>query len=191
MRFFIALEITDQNRTQIRQIQQEVAQVLPEARLTNPEKLHLTLAFIGEQPDSLKERLVETLAKATRDIPPFEITPGYINGFPSLHHPNVLWIGVKGDIDRLIVIQQRLEDELTDLKLPVDTRPFMPHITIAKFNSPEISHKIEDQLREIMDRHLDPIYIDSIKLFESIPDSGLHSHNTLAEIRLTPNSQPE
>lgn len=184
MRFFIALEITNENRAQIKYIQQEVSKILPSARLTNINKFHLTLAFIGDQPNSLKERLIETMSKAVDTVSPFSVVPAYIGGFPHLHHCNVIWVGVRGDIDKLMIVQERIQTDLAYLHLPTDNRPFTPHITLVKQSGLVLDHILQDKLQKIMDRHFNPILIDSIKLFESIPDQGFHTHNTLAEIRL-------
>lgn len=187
MRFFIALEIPNENKASFHAIQEKLHTLIPQARLTNLEKIHLTLAFVGEQPDGLKDNLIEIIKNAAKNIPPFEVAPGYIDGFPTLHNPECLWIGVKGDIDKIIFIRERIKDGLESLHLPVDERRFVPHITIAKINSPlRIDKKLETDLQELMSQPFDPIEITSIKLFESVPNEGFHTHNTLAEIKLTP-----
>src|SRR5687767_6695069 len=101
MRFFIALDIPEQSKQQLAEIQERVQTLLPQAKLTDPEKLHLTIAFVGEHPDNLKERLVEVLKKAAEGVSAFSVTPSYIDGFPHLHSARILWVGVKGDIDKL------------------------------------------------------------------------------------------
>lgn len=185
MRFFIALEIPQENLVQFESIQNNLNKLIPEARLTYPDKIHLTLAFIGEQPDALKDNLVTVIQKASSGIKPFEVSPAYIDGFPNIHHVDVLWVGVKGDIDKLLMIRERIKDELEALRLPVDARRFIPHISIAKFNNKFfIDRKTESELEKIMAVNFEPIQINSIKLFESIPEGGLHQHNTLAEIKL-------
>lgn len=191
MRFFIALEIPDENRPQFQAIQNRLHKFLPQAKLTDPEKIHLTLAFIGEQPDNLQHNLTEAITQATLNVPPFEVTPAYIDGFPNLHHPNVLWVGVKGDIDKVLLIREGIKDGLENLHLPVDERRFVPHITIAKFkNDIHIDRDLEVKLEQIMTSPdligIEPIKITSIKLFESSPREGFHTHNTLAEIHLSP-----
>ncbi len=184
MRFFIALEITNENRAQLKSIQENVSKILPHAKLTDSDKFHLTLAFIGDQPDYLKERLIETMSRAANGIPPFSVVPSYIDGFPHLHNSKVVWVGVNGDVDKLVVLQQRIQTELADLNLPIDNRPFAPHITIAKQPGLEIDLDKQDRLQQNMQHRFDPIFIDSIKLFESVPEQGFHKHNTLAEIKL-------
>lgn len=185
MRFFIALEIPKENLAQFQSIQNKLHTLIPQVRLTNLDKVHLTLAFLGEQPDELKDRLITIIQQATKGVPPFEVTPAYIDGFPNIHHPNILWVGVKGDIDKILLIREGIKDGLENLHLPVDERRFVPHISIAKFNDQfSVDRNLEVGLEKIMTIHFDPIQITSIKLFESIPQEGFHQHKTLAEIKL-------
>ncbi len=187
MRFFIALEIPKENSPQFQAIQQRLHTLIPQAKLTDPEKIHLTLAFVGEQPDGLRRNLTEIIQEAALNIPPFEVTPAYIDGFPNIHHPKVLWVGVKGDIDKVMLIRESIKDGLENLHLPVDIRRFVPHITIAKLdNDMHIDRDLEVKLEQLMAQSFDPIRISSIKLFESIASEGFHKHNTLAEIKLQP-----
>ncbi len=187
MRFFIALEIPEENKAQFQAIQASLHTLIPQARLTTPDKIHLTLTFIGEQPDELKDKLTQVLLDAATGIPSFEITPAYIDGFPNIHHPQVLWVGVKDDIDKIFIIHERIQDGLETLHLPTDERRFIPHITIAKLNNQlsfSVDRNLERNLEKIMASNLEPIQVSSIKLFESVADGGLHRHNTLAEIKL-------
>lgn len=185
MRFFIALEIPHQNILQFQSIQDKLHTLIPQAKITPVEKIHLTLAFLGEQPDNLKGKLTQIIRDATKDISEFEVTPAYIDGFPTIHQPQILWVGVKGDIDKVLLIREKVKDQLELLKLPVDERRFVPHITIAKLTSDiRVDQKLEEALQKIMVQEFNPIKISSIKLFESIPNQSFHRHNTLAEVKL-------
>lgn len=185
MRFFIALETPEESRQQLKLVQQQLKAIIPQARLTDNGKLHLTIAFVGEQPEQMKDHLVELLKQASQDVPPFQVTPAYLDAFPKLHYPHTFWVGVKGDIDQLLLIRERIKDGLADLNLEVDERRYTPHIAIAKINHQfKLSHQQEVGLEKMMAGHFDPIRVTSIKLFESIPEHGFHTHNTLAEIPL-------
>lgn len=186
MRFFIAIEISEESRNQIQEVQIKLKQLVPQARLTKPEQLHLTLAFIGEQPDNLKDTLIEIIKKVVLGIPPFEITPGFIDGFPHLHSAHTLWIGVKGDIDKLYKLKHRIKDGLKGLNLMVDERRFVPHIALAKLTSFKLDKETEKEFENMMATEFFPIKVTSVKLFESIPEHGFHRHNTLAEVDLSP-----
>ena len=191
MRFFIALEVPSENRLQFQAIQDKLHKLIPQVKLTDFDKIHLTLAFLGEQPDELRDKLTQIIQIAASGVASFEVTPAYIDGFPNIHHPNILWVGVKGDIDKVLLIRERVKDGLKNLHLPVDERRFIPHITIAKANKDLkidqklIDQKLEVELEKIMTQAFNPVKITSIKLFESIPQDGFHKHNTLAEIKLS------
>ncbi len=184
MRFFIALEIPEINQPELKRVQDEVAKLIPGLRMTDSDKLHLTLAFVGEEPLDLKESLVEVLNHAAKEIKPFELTPAYLDGFPRIHEFTTLWVGVKGDIDKLVIIRERIKDGLQALNIAVDERRFTPHIAIAKANFQKIDTTVEEKLQEMMSQQtFQPITVSSIKLFESIASEGTHQHNLLAEIK--------
>lgn len=184
MRFFIALEIPDNSKSELSDLQRKLKSIIPQMKSTDSDKLHLTIAFIGEQPESLKEPLTEVMGQSTTGISPFTITPGYIDGFPHLHTAHTLWIGVKGDIDKLLLIRHKIKDGLTHLNLNTDERRFIPHIALGKLNNFSITPAQELDLQKLESQNFQPIRVQSIKLFESVPDHSLHTHNTLAEIKL-------
>jgi RNA 2',3'-cyclic 3'-phosphodiesterase len=184
MRYFIALDVPPETRREIAKVQKTLSTLIPHARITDNEKLHLTIAFIGEQPEELKEEIIKIATNAAENIPPFEVYPGFIDGFPHLHTAHILWIGVGGDIDKLYRLRHRIKDGLIDLNLDVDERRYVPHIAIAKINNFQLGEETEREFERLMSLKFTPIKIDKIKLFESIPNYGFHRHNTLAEIPL-------
>jgi 2'-5' RNA ligase len=184
MRFFISLEIPENSKEELHEAQRKIMDLVPDFQPSDPDKLHLTIAFVGEQPDHMKDPLIKVMTESTRDISPFSVTPGYIDGFPQLHTAKVIWIGVKGEIDKLFLLRHRIKDGLEKLKMDVDDRRFIPHIALGKVNNFEITPFQEREFEKIEQIDFDPIHVDSVKLFESIPDHSFHQHNTLAEIKL-------
>lgn len=184
MRFFIALDIPDNSQKELEEVQQKLKLLIPGANFTDPEKLHLTIAFIGEQSPEFKEKLTEIIQTSASGISPFSVTPSYIDGFPHLHTANTLWVGVNGEIDELYELRHHIKDGLSSLGLPVDQRRFVPHIAIAKLNHFRLKKDVEKQMDEIMSGNFSSITVSSVKLFESVPEHGFHTHNTLAEIQL-------
>lgn len=184
MRFFVALDLPKESRNELKEVQEKLKPLIPQAKFTDPEKLHLTIAFVGEEPDQLKDKLIRVMESSAQGIPPFTVTPSYIDGFPHLHSANTLWVGVKGDIDKLYELRHHIKDGLSSLGLPVDQRRFVPHIAIAKLNHFRLRNDVEKQFENIMSGYFSPITVSSVKLFESVPEHGFHRHNTLAEIQL-------
>lgn len=187
MRFFIALEIPEESKLELEVLQKSLQELIPNLRLTNPNKLHLTIAFIGEQPENLKDTLSQAIKEAVEGIEPFEFTPGFIDGFPNLHNPHTLWIGTKGEVDKLYLLEERISDRLKDLNLSLQERRFVPHIALGKVKNLKVNEELEEKLQEIGDQNFKPIKVSSVKLFESIPSQGLHKHDTLFEAKLEGN----
>lgn len=184
MRYFIALEIPNESKKELMDVQNKLKTLLPGLRITDNNKLHLTIAFIGERPDTIKNNLIQIMQNAAQDIESFEIAPAYIDGFPSLHRANVLWVGIKGDIDKLQILRERIKDGLISLGLDADERRYIPHIAIAKSTKLLVNRSQERALQEMMLQKFAPMKVSSIRLFESLPDHGFHTHNTLSEIQL-------
>ena len=184
MRFFIAVEVPEENRKQIQSIQNKLQELIPSIHLTENSKLHLTIAFVGEQPAEFKDKLIKSLSEDIAGIPPFEVIPSYIDAFPKLHHPFTFWVGVSGEVDKLLKLREHIKDSLMNLQMDVDARRFVPHIAIGKVKDFIITPIQEKALETFFNLPLTPIKVESIKLFESVPNEGFHTHNTLAEIKL-------
>lgn len=184
MRFFIALEIPEESREELEQVQKRILRVAPNFKPSLPDKLHLTIAFVGDEPEAFREPLTEIIARSVEGVNSFSVTPAYLDGFPHLHTAKVLWIGVKGDIDKLFLVRHRIKDGLVRMRLNVDERRFIPHIALGKISDFALSAYQETEFEKIEMQPFRPIQVASIKLFESVPNEGFHKHNTLAEIKL-------
>jgi len=97
----------------------------PSARLTHPERLHITLHFLGNVPSS---RLPELGARLQAPFKAFDMSLGTAE----------VW---KGGIavlcadeipDELRQLHDRLALELQALELPVEERPLRVHVTLAR-----------------------------------------------------------
>src|SRR3989344_2061843 len=108
MRFFIALEIPEEIKPQFQSVQHKLSKLITQARITDPSKLHLTFAFLGEQEESIKGQLIRIINEVVKGISPFQVTPTYMDGFPNIHEPKVIWVGVSGDVDKIIILRERI-----------------------------------------------------------------------------------
>jgi 2'-5' RNA ligase len=86
----------------------------------DPKNLHLTLKFIGESYD------LQGITKALSEVrgAPAEVGLKGLGTFP-----RVLWIGVQADLASLAA---RIDQALEPLGITRETRPFSPHLTIAR-----------------------------------------------------------
>ncbi len=93
-----------------------------------PEKLHITLKFIGEVSEERFREIDGTLGRI--EHPPFSVELRGVGAFPSLQRPRVLWVGAKGD--GLFSLQAAVEDALSELGIPREWRGFVPHVTLGR-----------------------------------------------------------
>jgi RNA 2',3'-cyclic 3'-phosphodiesterase len=108
---------------------------IPGARWEEPDKLHLTLRYVGDVDGGLARRITEALDAVGGDA--FELQLAGVGHFPPRGRPRSLWLGVD-DPAPLAALHERIERVLTKLELEPERRNFAPHVTIARLkNAPE------------------------------------------------------
>lgn len=98
----------------------------------SPESLHITLKFLGYVPSESIGEIEEALRQATADKPAFRLALDGLGVFPGYVKPRVIWVGMKGDLERLVSLQAQVEAAMADLGFPVEKRPFTAHLTLAR-----------------------------------------------------------
>jgi 2'-5' RNA ligase len=100
---------------------------------TPPERLHLTLRFLGATPTERIPALCERL-RALR-VAPFILPVEGIGVFPPRGQPRILWCGVGQGLPHLRQLRQRVDDALQALGLESDMEGFVPHFTLARVST--------------------------------------------------------
>lgn len=101
-------------------------------RWTPRENVHLTLLFLGDTSVELIPQLKEQIIQAASNTSPFTLTLGEAGAFPSYHSPKILWVGLDGEVRKLMQFQGRIEGALRTLGFEPERRPFTPHITVGR-----------------------------------------------------------
>ena len=148
IRAFLAVELSDDVRSRIALVQQDLKshliRELPRVvRLSwvQPASIHLTIKFLGDMGEQLVEPLREALAEVFKDQPVMSIPLERLGGFPSLLAPRILWIGAseqweQGDeAKRLTALHQSVEVCCDSLGFARDSRPLIPHLTLARIKA--------------------------------------------------------
>src|SRR5882757_10648909 len=115
MRLFIALDIDDAIRERIARFMDGVSLFAPDARWVTPESLHVTLKFIGEQPDASVDQIrlaLQSVAAITTEIQ----FRGY-GFFPTAKSARVFWIGMDAG-PRLATLAAAIDDSTAALGIP-------------------------------------------------------------------------
>ena len=91
------------------------------------EKIHLTLAFLGEVDDDGLRGAQD--AAAALDSKPF---PARLDCVGSFRRARVSWAGMLQPEPALIGLQAALESGLRERGFALEERPFTPHVTLAR-----------------------------------------------------------
>ncbi len=129
MRLFIALDIDDAIRERIARFLEGVNAFAPDARWAKPESLHLTLKFIGEQPEPAAEQIKHALSAIAGSAAEIRFR-GY-GFFPTLKSARVFWIGMEAG-QELAALATAIDDKMAPLGIPKEDRAFSPHLTLAR-----------------------------------------------------------
>ena len=101
-------------------------------RWADPDGWHVTLAFLGSIPAESVPALVERLVAPAVANPVVSVRTGGIGAFPAPARARVAWYGVQDEGGRLA----RLASDVA-IALGLDaTRPFRPHLTLARARHP-------------------------------------------------------
>ena len=129
-------------------------------------KMHLTLKFLGNTTQGSIDNLNEALFNVVKSAKVINLSISGTGAFPVKGRPNVLWLGIKGDIDELKQLTVNINNSLEPLGFITEKRDFLPHVTIARIKSnqkkiPNISNYLNTTFTEL------PMKIVKISLVQS------------------------
>ena len=122
MRLFIAINLSDEMKNALLDLQNALYDRGVRGRYTTEENLHLTLAFIGEYPDA--EPVLDAMSEVS--FKPFELTLDGMGRFEDLW-----WAGMKESVP-LTAVVRRIRRALAEHEIPFDKKRFSPHITLIR-----------------------------------------------------------
>ena len=146
MRVFIAVDISEEARRLVAERIAFLSARFSDLRVgwDKPEKLHLTVKFLGEIPADKLTQVIAAVENAAKEIEPFSLVLENAGAFPPRGAARVLWLGVKDESRNLSELQKRLEIETERIGFEREQRTFKPHLTIARLKEPGKSRNLTD-----------------------------------------------
>ena len=133
VRSFIAIELPDELKRGLSQLEARLKLgKQPWVKWVDPYGIHLTLKFLGSIAADRIGEITRAMEEAAQGIPPFHLEVKGLGVFPNLRRVQVAWVGMGGEVDRLRQLQQRVESNLVPLGFAAESRPFTPHLTLAR-----------------------------------------------------------
>lgn len=130
-----------------------------------PEKLHITLKFLGGIDERELPPLEAALERAASLHDHYTASLVGTGCFPPKGQARILWLGVRDD-GETVQIASSVEDEFSKLGYEREKRKFSPHLTIARLREPDRSSELSSLH---LSRKFEPIAfeVDEIVLYES------------------------
>jgi len=188
IRSFIAIELPKEVKSGLHRLQNELK--LPRhtfVKWVAPESIHITLKFLGNISPGKVVEITKVMEQSSQGASPFQLEIGGIGAFPNLRQPRVLWLSIKGELDRLVALQQHIDSGLVPLGFAKETRPFTPHLTLARLREGISPGDRRDFGELVMKTPSEVNYkfdVNSLSLMKSqlLPGGAVYSR--LAEVKL-------
>jgi 2'-5' RNA ligase len=133
VRSFIAIELPDELKLELSQLVAKLKSGEQSwVKWVDPYNIHLTLKFLGNVAVDMLDDITGALEKAAQGIAPFHLEVKELGVFPNLRRVQVAWVGISGEVDKLAQLQQHIESNLAPLGFAPESRPFVPHLTLAR-----------------------------------------------------------
>jgi 2'-5' RNA ligase len=171
IRAFIAIELPDSIKSSISLLQNDLKRsTSAPVKWVAPNSIHLTLKFLGNISQDKIPEISEVIDKTTRKTAPFSLELSELGAFPNTHSPRVVWIGLKGDIDTLSVLQKNIESTLIPHGFPPEGKGFSPHLTLGRVREkliPEDRRRLGELVASTEVSSASPFTVDSLNLMRS------------------------
>lgn len=148
MRLFIAINLTNRNKTLIKNKVKLIKNNVEEkVKWVKMENWHITIKFLG---DVNKNQLsaIKNKIKEIKDFNEFYFQINKLDAFPNISYPKVIYLGVDQGKNKLIEINEEIEKKLFELNFEKEQRDFTPHITIGRSKDYTNINKLSNSLSE-------------------------------------------
>ena len=133
MRLFVALDFPEAVRASVRDLIARLRPLSSGVRWARPEGMHVTLKFIGET-DPVKLDAIHAALGSVHSVQTVEMQFRGLGFFPHERKPRVLWCAVESS-SNLAALAAQIDSALEAAGSPRESRAFVPHLTLARFDS--------------------------------------------------------
>lgn len=169
MRLFIAIPFSEEFKSELLRVQNEMKQNGVRGNFSRPENLHVTVAFLGE----VKDPAPAMKALASVPVPQLRLTSGPLGNFGEL-----LWIGLRKN-SALEEYVAAVRHALDMAGVAYDRKKFRPHITLVR-NADWPYQVLVEELAEVRRVRMN---VDRVCLMKSERLNGKLTYTVVGEVR--------
>ncbi len=190
IRAFIAIELSEELKASLARLQ-DLIKLGSESyvKWVDPQGIHLTLKFLGNISVDKVSAISEAIAEVARSVAPFRLEITEFGAFPNTKAPRVAWVGLGGDLERLLTLQRGIDQALIPLGFPPEARAFSPHLTLGRVRdqaTPQERRKLGERVASLEVQGQPSLYVDRVSLMRSQLTSkgAIYSRLSAAELLL-------
>jgi len=199
IRAFLAVELSQELQAGLATVQQELKhRIEPELKRdmriswTQPASIHLTLKFLGDLDEQVIDPLLVAVEQAIGSQIAVNVPLERLGAFPHPQSPRVLWVGPPENWDRgaeakrIAEIHGAIEQACEGLRFLRETKPFSPHLTLARIRVGERQVGVALAKGGVLDRPLSlgSLAVESVVLIKSELRPTGSVYTKLWEVRL-------
>lgn len=161
IRAFIAIELPKELKVSLGRVQDKLRPGREETvKWVEPERVHLTLKFLGDIFQEKVDEISQAVSPAVEEVKPFTLKPRGLGAFPSLKAPRVVWVGIGGDLQDLLTLQQKVEQALSPLS-SASEKAFSPHLTLGR-----VREKASFRSRKLLGQEIAKLEVPEMSSFQ-------------------------
>lgn len=161
-RLFVGIALDGETRLRCGAVSGELRKTGLQAKFEGLEKLHVTLAFLGNVTSSRTEDIASALTPIATGLHPFTVTLDRLGAFPHERKPRTVYIGARDQGPTFRALAQRVRSAYGALGFPFE-KDAVAHVTIARTKDPK--HPLP-----LVEFAPIPLAIERVALFESLFD---------------------
>lgn len=190
IRTFIAIELPNAHHRALSDLQAQLKRERPAryVRWVAPENIHLTLKFLGDVDETKMPALQRAVAAACAGIAPFTLTIGGAGAFPNTRRPNVIWVGIGGEVEMAARLGKKIDDACAALGFAPEERPFSPHLTLGRVKrdaKPNDRQFVGEMIINTTVGELGQLRVEHVSVMKSELQPGGSVYTRLAMIQFT------
>ncbi len=188
VRSFIAIDLPAGLKLELTQLQARLKTGnTPGIKWVKPDGMHLTLKFLGNVAAAKIDEITRAMTAAAREVSPFHLAVERLGVFPSLKRVQVVWVGLGGGVAKLERLYRLLETNLARLGFAPESRPFKPHLTLARLGNKVLAEERQNLGQLIAGTGLEisvTIEVDAVSLIRSqlTREGAIYSRISSAEL---------
>jgi 2'-5' RNA ligase len=182
IRAFLAGELSQELQAELATVQQDLKRRIElemkrDTRISwaRPASIHLTIKFLGDMDEEVIDPLLVAVEQTIGSQIPVNVPLERLGAFPRPQSPRVLWVGPSenwergGEATRIAEIHGAIEQACEGLSFLRETRPFSPHLTLARIKVGERHVGVVLAKTGVLDRPLSlgSLVVEAVVLMKS------------------------